>query len=60
MTNETTYGFDTLQIHAGARPDPATGLGKHQSISRQRLCFEMPITQPLCLTCKKLAIFTRD
>ncbi|MBK5927808.1 O-acetylhomoserine aminocarboxypropyltransferase/cysteine synthase family protein [Rhodobaculum claviforme] len=21
----TTYGFDTLQIHAGARPDPATG-----------------------------------
>ena len=22
---ETTYGFDTLQIHAGARPDPATG-----------------------------------
>ena len=25
MTNETSYGFDTLQIHAGARPDPATG-----------------------------------
>ena len=25
MTSETTYGFDTLQIHAGARPDPATG-----------------------------------
>jgi len=22
---EKTYGFDTLQIHAGARPDPATG-----------------------------------
>ena len=22
---DTTYGFDTLQIHAGARPDPATG-----------------------------------
>ncbi|MEL7173725.1 MAG: aminotransferase class I/II-fold pyridoxal phosphate-dependent enzyme, partial [Pseudomonadota bacterium] len=22
---ETTYGFDTLQIHAGAKPDPATG-----------------------------------
>lgn len=22
---ERTYGFDTLQIHAGARPDPATG-----------------------------------
>ncbi|WP_102110234.1 O-acetylhomoserine aminocarboxypropyltransferase/cysteine synthase family protein [Oceaniglobus roseus] len=21
----TTYGFDTLQIHAGSRPDPATG-----------------------------------
>ena len=24
MTDKT-YGFDTLQIHAGARPDPATG-----------------------------------
>lgn len=22
---DATYGFDTLQIHAGARPDPATG-----------------------------------
>lgn len=22
---ETPYGFDTLQVHAGARPDPATG-----------------------------------
>ena len=25
MSDEPTYGFDTLQIHAGARPDPATG-----------------------------------
>ncbi len=25
MTQGPTYGFDTLQIHAGARPDPATG-----------------------------------
>ena len=25
MTNRPSYGFDTLQIHAGARPDPATG-----------------------------------
>lgn len=25
MTDSPTYGFDTLQIHAGARPDPATG-----------------------------------
>ena len=25
MTDGHTYGFDTLQIHAGARPDPATG-----------------------------------
>ena len=25
MTNQPSYGFDTLQIHAGARPDPATG-----------------------------------
>ncbi len=25
MTDGPTYGFDTLQIHAGANPDPATG-----------------------------------
>ena len=25
MIDGPTYGFDTLQIHAGARPDPATG-----------------------------------
>ena len=25
MSEDHTYGFDTLQIHAGARPDPATG-----------------------------------
>lgn len=25
MTDTPNYGFDTLQIHAGARPDPATG-----------------------------------
>lgn len=34
MTDEPTYGFDTLQIHAGARPDPATGARQtpiHQS-----------------------------
>ena len=25
MTEGPAYGFDTLQVHAGARPDPATG-----------------------------------
>jgi len=25
MTDQSKYGFDTLQIHAGAHPDPATG-----------------------------------
>jgi len=25
MSDTPSYGFDTLQIHAGARPDPATG-----------------------------------
>ena len=25
MTEGPNYGFDTLQVHAGARPDPATG-----------------------------------
>ncbi len=25
MSDQPSYGFDTLQVHAGARPDPATG-----------------------------------
>ena len=25
MSDAQTQGFDTLAIHAGARPDPATG-----------------------------------
>lgn len=25
MTDKPTYGFDTLQVHAGGRPDPSTG-----------------------------------
>ncbi|MBS9717852.1 O-acetylhomoserine aminocarboxypropyltransferase/cysteine synthase family protein [Pseudohalocynthiibacter aestuariivivens] len=25
MSDTASYGFDTLQVHAGARPDPATG-----------------------------------
>ncbi len=25
MTEGNTYGFDTLQVHAGSQPDPATG-----------------------------------
>ncbi len=25
MTDGNTYGFDTLQVHAGSQPDPATG-----------------------------------
>ena len=25
MTEEQSYKFDTLQVHAGAKPDPATG-----------------------------------
>ncbi len=25
MSDNPSYGFDTLQIHAGAAPDPATG-----------------------------------
>ena len=25
MSDTESYGFDTLQIHAGAQPDPTTG-----------------------------------
>jgi len=25
MSDTENYGFDTLQVHAGSQPDPATG-----------------------------------
>ena len=54
-----SYGFDTLQIHAGARPDPATGARQTRSTKQQRMSFAMRITPQLCSTCKKWAISTR-
>ncbi|MEM1163496.1 MAG: O-acetylhomoserine aminocarboxypropyltransferase/cysteine synthase family protein, partial [Pseudomonadota bacterium] len=34
-----TYGFDTLQIHAGARPDPATGARQTPIYQTTAYCF---------------------
>ena len=36
---EKTYGFDTLQIHAGARPDPATGARQTPIYQTTAYCF---------------------
>ncbi|MFK7942216.1 MAG: O-acetylhomoserine aminocarboxypropyltransferase/cysteine synthase family protein [Paracoccaceae bacterium] len=38
MANKT-YGFDTLQIHAGARPDPATGARQTPIYQTTAYCF---------------------
>ncbi len=35
----TTYGFDTLQLHAGARPDPATGARQTPIYQTTAYCF---------------------
>jgi len=36
---EKTYGFDTLQIHAGARPDPTTGARQVPIYQSTAFCF---------------------
>jgi len=36
---EKTFGFDTLQIHAGARPDPATGARQTPIYQTTAYCF---------------------
>ena len=41
MEDGPTYGFDTLQIHAGSRPDPVTGARQPQFISQQLMFFAM-------------------
>ena len=39
MEDGPTYGFDTLQIHAGSRPDPVTGAAANSNLSVNSLCF---------------------
>ena len=36
---QKTYGFDTLQVHAGARPDPATGARQTPIYQTTAYCF---------------------
>ena len=51
MTDAPTYGFDTLQIHAGARPDPATGA--RQTPIYQTTAYVFRDADHAALTCKK-------
>lgn len=37
--SDKTFGFDTLQIHAGARPDPATGARQTPIYQSTAFCF---------------------
>ena len=48
MTDDPTYGFDTLQIHAGAQARV-----RRRFTRRLPMYSAMPIMQPRCLTCKK-------
>ena len=36
---DKSYGFDTLQIHAGARPDPTTGARQTPIYQTTAYCF---------------------
>jgi O-acetylhomoserine/O-acetylserine sulfhydrylase-like pyridoxal-dependent enzyme len=54
MSNGPTYGFDTLQIHAGARPDPATGARQTPIYQSTAYVFAMQITPLPYSTYKRL------
>ena len=60
MEDGPTYGFDTLQIHAGSRPDPVTELGKLLFINQRPMFFEMLSMQRLYSIYKKSVIYTPD
>ena len=45
MSEEPSYKFDTLQVHAGAKPDPATGARQTPIYQSTALCSAMLTTQ---------------
>ena len=53
MEDGPTYGFDTLQIHAGSRPDPVTGARQTPIYQSTAYVFAMLSMRLLYLICKK-------
>jgi len=58
MTEEHRFGFDTLAVHAGQRPDPLTGRGAAPSRDG-RLCLRgnRPCRESSCLAAVRVAVF---
>ena len=54
-----THQFDTLAIHAGAAPDPATGARQVPIYQTTAYVFRDADHAGNCLTCKRLAISIR-
>ena len=53
MSEGQTYGFDTLQIHAGARPDPATGARQTPIYQTTAYVFRDADHAAACSICRK-------
>ena len=59
MAQGPSYGFDTLQIHAGSSPDPATGSRQTPIYQSTAFVFQDSDTQLGYSICKKLDISIR-
>ena len=46
--SQQTPGFSTLAVHAGAKPDPATGARVTPIYQTTAMCSTTPITRPRC------------
>ena len=56
---ETKYGFDTLQVHAGAKPDPATGARQTPIYQNTAYVFRDVEHAAGCSICRSSASSTR-
>jgi len=53
------FGFDTLAVHAGAQPDPATGARITPIYQTSAYVFEVRTRRRRCSTCKSSATSIR-
>ena len=57
---ERRYKFDTLQVHAGQKPDPTTGARRYLFIRPHRMCSTMPTMRQDCFALEESGnIYTR-
>jgi hypothetical protein len=59
IDGDHTFGFDTLALHAGQRPDPTTGARQSQSTRRPPMSLMIPTMPLISLHYSALAIFIR-